>query len=154
RRPRCADARVTGLGTVAGIAVAAPGTVGTQGPRHAHAAPTDVVVGAGVAGVAARALRQGSTRLADPALTDLGAIACVAVAARGTVDDRRVLAPEHLVARIDRAGAGVGAIHGCPRQADPALAPLRAVTDVAIGAVQVGHADRPRDRGRDRQCAA
>ena len=134
RRPRLCRRPLARLAPLHCVAVAARGAVGAQVPAT-HTPPlADVVVGARVAGVAARALRERGAGSTDAGLADLGAVAGNAVAARRAVQDRRVLAPEQRVARVDGAGTGVGALERRTRQAHTTLAALGAVADVLIRA--------------------
>src|SRR5206468_2160365 len=71
---------------------------------------------------------------AGPRQARLGTVAHVAVAARGAVEDRRVLAPRHRVAGVGRARVAVVAVEGRARHAGAGLAGLRAVAGVAVAA--------------------
>src|SRR5439155_523487 len=162
RRARRARARLTGLGAVAHVAVTARGAVRQRGVRAdarvADVRRTRVVVdavrvrGAGKAARdgsvdagAHRVARIGGARVsvvavegwphgADPRQARLGTVAHVAVAARGAVEDRRVLAARHRVADVGRARVPVVAVEGRPRGAGPRQARLGAVAHVAVAA--------------------
>src|SRR5262249_20076113 len=129
RGPRDAGSGQTRLRAVADVAVAAGRAVEH---RRVHAAQ-DRIAGVRGAGVVVGAVER-RARGADPALADLVAVADVAVAARGAVDERRADAPEDRIAGIRRAEVAVVAVERGARRAGPALTGLDAVADRLVGA--------------------
>src|SRR5436190_900337 len=162
RRARRARAPLTRLGAVAHVPVTARGAVRQRcvraDARVAAVRRARVVVDAlrvrgagkaardgGVDAGAHRVARIGGARVSvvavegwphgtDPRQARLGTVAHVAVAARGAVEDRRVLAARHRVADVGRARVPVVAVEGRPRGAGPRQARLGAVAHVAVAA--------------------
>src|SRR5207244_2978238 len=129
RRPGGTSARLARLDPVAHAPVAARGPVRD---RRVLAAG-DRVARVGGAGVVVVAVEQ-CARRADAGLTGLGAVAGVAVAARGPVRHRRVLASGYRVAAIGGAGVAVVAVERRARRARAPLTRLGAVAHVAVTA--------------------
>src|SRR6266851_1376828 len=95
RRAGRARARLARLRAVALVPVA------TRGPVRDRGVLAALHRGAGVGGAGVVVVAGGEcARRADAGLTGLGAVAGVAVAARGPVRHRRVLAALHRVARV------------------------------------------------------
>src|SRR5207245_1056618 len=126
---RRARPRLAGLDAIAHVPIAARGPVGD---RRVLAA-LHRVAGVGGAGVVVVAVGERARR-ADAGLTGLGAVAGVAVAARGPVRHCRVLAALHRVARVGGADVAVVAVERCAGDTDARLAGLGAVARVAVAA--------------------
>src|SRR5262249_5878376 len=153
RHVLAAEDRVAGVGRTGVVVVAVEGRSGGTGARLARLrAVTDGRVGAsgtawgrrrraaGGRGAAVGGARvavvavQGGAGVERAALVGLRAVAGVHVAARRAVRHRHVLAAEDRVAAVGRTGVVVVAVEGRAGGTRAALAGLRAVTEVRIGA--------------------
>src|SRR5207249_3654674 len=129
RRARAADARLAGLLAVAEVAVDARRAIRDRGAQAAGLR----VAGLGRAWIVVRAADRGA-RLTDAGAADLDAVADVAVAARGPVRDRRVLAAGDRIAGVRGTRVRVGAGERGARGAHPCLTRLGAVARVPVAA--------------------